>query len=135
MSTYWIYLLQCSDDSFYTGITNNMEKRYRQHRTGTGGCKYTRSRSPVRLAQCWIMLAGHSEALQAELRLKALSHDRKAQLIVCPDLLSEMLTGDLQLLPFDPQLVEQAVPTENGAGHLTRGANHLGSNADEGDEA
>ena len=48
---YWIYILQCADGSYYTGHTNNLEKRVAEHQTGeiTG---YTSKRRPVTLVFC-----------------------------------------------------------------------------------
>ncbi|NME36398.1 MULTISPECIES: GIY-YIG nuclease family protein [Fusobacterium] len=39
---WYVYMLRCQDDSIYTGITKNVEKRYKQHMEGKGA-KYTRS--------------------------------------------------------------------------------------------
>ena len=44
------YILECSDGSFYTGWTNNLERRVKAHNAGKGA-KYTKSRKPVKLAQ------------------------------------------------------------------------------------
>lgn len=41
-----VYIIQCSDDSLYTGITNNLERRFKQHQRGKGA-KYFRGREPV----------------------------------------------------------------------------------------
>ena len=43
-----IYLLECGDKTLYCGITNNIDKRLKQHRGEiNGGAKYTRSRGPI----------------------------------------------------------------------------------------
>ncbi|HXF49368.1 MAG TPA: GIY-YIG nuclease family protein [Verrucomicrobiae bacterium] len=48
-NNFWfVYILRCSDGSFYTGITNNVEERVKEHDTGNGA-KYTRGRRPVTL--------------------------------------------------------------------------------------
>jgi len=47
----WVYILECSDGSYYTGSTNNMERRLAQHQSGEGA-KYTRNRRPVKLVYC-----------------------------------------------------------------------------------
>lgn len=47
----WMYILRCSDGSFYTGSTNNLEFRLWQHNEGFGAI-YTRSRRPVNLIYC-----------------------------------------------------------------------------------
>ena len=46
-----VYLLRCSDDSLYCGVTNDLEKRIAAHNSGSGA-KYTRSRRPVELVCC-----------------------------------------------------------------------------------
>lgn len=73
--TWLVYLLECSDGSFYAGITNRLEHRLQAHNTGQGA-RYTRSRRPV------ILLAtqehpDRSEASKAEARLKRLQRSEK----------------------------------------------------------
>ena len=48
MKTGYVYILECSDGSYYTGSTTDLERRLEQHQVGEGA-KYTRSRRPVRL--------------------------------------------------------------------------------------
>ena len=48
MKTGYVYILQCSDDSFYTGSTTDLERRLEQHRVGEGS-KYTKQRLPIEL--------------------------------------------------------------------------------------
>ena len=78
---WWIYLVQCSDSSFYSGITTNLERRVRQHNGAlAGGARYTRARQPVVLV--WSESArNRSEASQLEARLKRLTRDQKRRLI------------------------------------------------------
>ena len=45
---YYIYILECSDKTLYTGYTNDLEKRVKAHNEGNGA-KYTKSRLPVKL--------------------------------------------------------------------------------------
>jgi len=47
----WVYILECSDGSYYTGSTNNMERRFIEHQEGEGA-KYTKNRRPVKLVYC-----------------------------------------------------------------------------------
>jgi len=56
---YYVYILECSDGSFYIGMTNNLEWRVRAHNEGVAS-KYTRSRRPVKLCyqELWHALAG-----------------------------------------------------------------------------
>ena len=50
MKTYFVYILQCADGSYYTGLTNNLGFRLEQHNSGTNPTSYTYSRRPVILA-------------------------------------------------------------------------------------
>jgi len=76
---WFVYIILCSDDSLYTGITTDPERRFRQHADGTGA-KYFRGRRPVRIAFCE---GGHtrSSAATRELQIKHLNRDAKAGLI------------------------------------------------------
>ena len=74
----YTYMLLCSDGSYYTGWTNDLEKRVRTHQAGKGG-KYTRARLPVRLVyyECY----EEKQAAQSrEVLLKQLSHAEKKAL-------------------------------------------------------
>ena len=59
---WFLYLLRCADGSLYTGITNDLARRCKQHNTGTAS-RYTRSRLPVKLVYQELQ-AGRSEALK-----------------------------------------------------------------------
>ncbi len=80
METCWyLYILRCKDDSLYTGITTDVEKRLEAHRSGKGA-KYTRGRGPLELVyrEC---CGSHSEALKREHQIKRLTRSEKHQLI------------------------------------------------------
>ncbi len=49
--SFWVYMLQCADGSYYTGHTDNLEKRLAEHEQGTFKC-YTSRRLPVKLVFC-----------------------------------------------------------------------------------
>lgn len=51
MKTYWVYILKCVDNSFYTGVCNDIERRYEEHQNGEEceGGMYTSKRRPVEL--------------------------------------------------------------------------------------
>ena len=85
---YWVYILHCSNDSYYTGYTDNLEKRYRSHLNGTGGCKYTRSFKPLGIAQCWLVHGDKALAMRIERDIKKLSREQKMQIIAHPATLS-----------------------------------------------
>lgn len=76
---WYIYILQCVDGSFYTGSTNNLEKRISDHQNGKGG-KYTRSHIPVKLIY-WENFETKSQALKREAEIKSWSREDKLRLI------------------------------------------------------
>ena len=76
-----IYILECGDGSLYCGITNNLEKRLKQHKGEIkGGAKYTRSHWPCKLVY-EEKSASRSEALQREAIIKKMSKNEKQALI------------------------------------------------------
>jgi Predicted endonuclease containing a URI domain len=76
-----IYLLECGDKSLYCGITNNLERRLKQHRgESKGGAKYTRSHQPCRLVYKEESLS-RSKALQREAVIKKMTKEAKLALI------------------------------------------------------
>lgn len=76
----WVcYILQCADGTLYTGITNGLEKRLAAHNVGEGA-KYTRGRSPVKLAYCE-SCADKSAALKREMEIKSLPRTKKLALV------------------------------------------------------
>jgi len=77
--TWIVYIVRCSkDDSLYTGITNNLEKRISAHNNGKGA-KYTKSRLPVTLFKKF-EVKNKSEALKLEIKIKKLSREEKLKL-------------------------------------------------------
>lgn len=76
----WIvYILRCGDETLYTGITNDIERRLAQHTDGTGA-KYTRGRGPCELLHTEVFDA-KSAALRREAEIKALSRMNKLKLV------------------------------------------------------
>lgn len=75
----YTYILECEDGSYYTGWTNNLEKRFAMHRSGKGA-KYTRAHKPVRIA--WSDCSETSQqAMKKEATIKKMSHEEKRRLI------------------------------------------------------
>ena len=74
--TYFVYMLQCFDGTFYVGVTNDVERRIAEHRAGHVAGSYTSLRRPLRL-----VYAGEfqrvEEAIAFEKRLKGWSHQKK----------------------------------------------------------
>lgn len=73
------YVLLCADGTLYIGITNNLERRLKQHRAGLAS-KYTRSRLPVRLL-CARPCRDRSHALRVEASLKARTRSEKLNFV------------------------------------------------------
>lgn len=74
-SPWFMYVLECADGSFYTGVAKNPASRIAQHSTGRGAA-YTTSRRPLRFAGMWRFLT-QSDALRAEAAFKRQSHAQK----------------------------------------------------------
>lgn len=81
MADWFVYLLRCSDGSFYTGVARNLERRLRQHNGElVGGARYTRGRRPVELA--WSEPCADRAAAQArEAQVRKLSRAEKLRLV------------------------------------------------------
>ena len=74
-----VYILRCSDDTLYTGWTNDINRRLAAHNEGRGA-KYTRGRRPVTLAYLE-EFATKEEAMSREARIKKLSRAQKFLLL------------------------------------------------------
>jgi predicted GIY-YIG superfamily endonuclease len=76
---WFVYILRCGDDSLYTGITSDVERRLAMHRAGKGA-KYTRGRGPLTVVYTE-QLPDKSAALRRERAIKGLSRSEKLALI------------------------------------------------------
>jgi len=74
-----VYMLECSDNSIYTGITNNLEERLKTHQSGNGA-KYLRGRLPIKLVYKENLI-NRSEATKREIYIKKMSKKEKKNLI------------------------------------------------------
>jgi predicted GIY-YIG superfamily endonuclease len=77
--TWCVYVLECRDGTLYTGASNDLERRVRQHNQGRAA-RYTRGRGPVRLVYREAC-DGRAQALRREAALKRLSRLAKQRLI------------------------------------------------------
>ena len=77
--TWRVYIIECSDGSLYTGITNDLDRRITAHNDGRGA-KYTKSRRPVRLRYSE-PAADRKNASQREYAIKSLRKAEKMRLI------------------------------------------------------
>lgn len=74
----YTYILECSDGTYYTGWTNNLEQRIKAHNDGKGA-RYTRCRLPVRLMY-YEAFATKQEAMRREYAIKQLTRKQKESL-------------------------------------------------------
>ena len=75
----YMYIVECSDQSLYTGWTNDLSKRMKAHNAGRGA-KYTKSRRPVKLCY-WEAFDTTQEAMSREAQVKRLTRAQKLELI------------------------------------------------------
>jgi len=81
--SWFVYILKCSDDSLYTGITNDKEKRLKQHNAGKAS-KYTRAKLPVEMVYSE-KAEDRSTATKREMAIKKLTRKAKQALIEAGD--------------------------------------------------
>ena len=74
-----VYILECSDGSYYTGITKNLSRRINQHQAGRGA-KYTKGRTPIKLIY-HEACEDRSQATKREIEIKALKKIEKRRLV------------------------------------------------------
>jgi putative endonuclease len=77
--SHYVYVVECTDGSLYTGYTTDVERRLREHNAGNGA-KYTRGRTPVSLAYTE-SFETQSSAMAREYTIKQLSRSEKERLI------------------------------------------------------
>ena len=76
---WFVYVLLCSDGSFYVGYSDNVKKRFLDNQKGKGG-RYTRSHKPIRIVYSE-QLDTKSEALKREFEIKSWSREKKINLL------------------------------------------------------
>jgi len=80
---YFVYILECSDKSLYTGITNDLERRFKQHKDKVGG-NYTQSHRVEKIVHTE-QFKTKSEALKREAEIKGWRREKKLSLIKTRD--------------------------------------------------
>ena len=76
----YVYIIECSDGSFYTGVTNNLDRRIAEHNEGENSKAYTYSRRPVKL----VYHKDHTDphyAIDREKQIKGWSRKKKMAMI------------------------------------------------------
>lgn len=103
----WVYILKCGDGSLYAGMTGYIAKRYAEHITKTGKCKYTRRRDkhPLKLVSCWKVFGTRGDAMKVEIFIKKCNRNLKEEFIKAPDILENKFENHreykLRILPFN----------------------------------
>lgn len=78
---YFVYILRCHGDLLYTGITTDVQRRFREHSQQSGkGARFTRSHKAEKLVALW-STENRSLASKLEYRIKALTKEKKLKLI------------------------------------------------------
>ena len=78
---WFVYLLICSDSSFYCGVTTDVYKRFGEHNFSDKGAKYTRGRRPVHLV--WFeRCLSKKDAYQKEYKIKKMKRSKKHEIIL-----------------------------------------------------
>jgi putative endonuclease len=81
MRFYYVYIVKCKDDSYYTGITNSIDRRLYEHNSGIKPDSYTYSRRPVVLV--WFeSFTDPTQAIMIEKKIKGWSRRKKEALII-----------------------------------------------------
>ena len=80
MKTYFVYILKCNDDSYYTGFTNNLERRLAEHQSGKNNSCYTFDKRPIELMWFETFNDVHN-AIETEKRIKGWTRIKKESLI------------------------------------------------------
>jgi putative endonuclease len=79
---YFVYILECADKTLYTGYTNDLQKRLKNHNQAKSGAKYTKARRPVKLKYSE-KFRTKSQAMKREAEIKNLTRKQKLELISC----------------------------------------------------
>jgi len=80
MRFYYVYILKCSEGSFYIGMTNDLDRRLQQHREGSRKFSYTFKRLPIELVW-YVQCTDPTEAIRIEKQIKGWSHRKKKALV------------------------------------------------------
>jgi putative endonuclease len=124
---FWVYILRCADNSYYTGHTDNLENRIGEHQTGAITSCYTYPRRPLELVFSQDFPT-RLEALASEQQIKGWSRKKKEAMMrgdwAEVSRLAKSVHHDREATPVRPELVEgheserlrQAQPERSGGG-------------------
>lgn len=101
---YYTYMIRCKDNSIYTGITTNLEKRMQEHFAKDEKCaKYTKKHTAIKLERAW-KSENRVFASKLEYWIKHLSKLQKENLIKNPKKLEEFLSDKIEIENYSLQL-------------------------------
>jgi len=78
--SWYTYILRCADDTLYTGITTDLERRLEEHNSSDKGAKYTRARRPIEML-FFETYESRSEASSREYEIKQMTRANKLKLV------------------------------------------------------
>ena len=94
---YYTYIMRCEDGSLYTGITTDVERRFKEHKGGlSGGAKYTKGHIPTKVEVVW-QSENRSLASKLEYRIKKLSKQDKERLVLDPKLFEKIIQQHIEI--------------------------------------
>ncbi len=121
IKTTYVYILQCKDLSYYTGITNNPQRRFKEHSAGGArAARYTRAHGVLRFCCCW-EAESHRAAAKLEVEIKKLRRWQKEDLISHPEKLGityAVSLGDLRYLYHKELPSKVPVPSQETVSSL-----------------
>ena len=82
--TYYVYILHCINNTYYTGYTTDLKRRYQEHLAGSAKCKYTRSFKPTSIAASFEIIGTKADAMRLEREIKKLTRKQKDELVQTP---------------------------------------------------
>jgi putative endonuclease len=93
MEEWSIYILRCGDQSLYTGISIDVQRRIVEHTSGKKGAKYLKGKTPLSIVFS-LVIGDKGKALKVEHRIKKLTKKDKEYLIQNPDCIKKLITDD-----------------------------------------
>ena len=103
-------MLECENGNYYTGYTDDLIKRYSNHKKGKAA-KYTKSFRPIKISQCWKMSGTRGTAMKVEAFIKKKSRKDKDALVRYPSSLQkqakEKLNIRIRIDICDPEIMEK----------------------------
>lgn len=97
---YYIYIIRCKDNSLYTGITNNLERRIEEHINRTKRCaKYTKNHIAIKLEASW-KTEDRKLASKLEYYIKRLAKKQKEEIIIDDNKFKEYLSEVIDIKKY-----------------------------------